>query len=84
MGGGFLIVFCIWLAGIAQAQSPAEALRREALDFSRNKQWDQAAEAYRKAISLEPNDPDTHYNLALVYKYKGDPQAARAEFEAAV
>ena len=32
---------------------------------------------------MEPNDADTHYNLALALKYKGDLQAAVEAFLAA-
>jgi len=37
---------------------------------------------YQKALELEPNDSDTHYNLALALKYKGEPQQSADEFEA--
>ena len=43
-----------------------------------------AADAYRKALALEPNDASTHYNLALALKYKGDARPATEEFEAAL
>ena len=61
----------------------AESLRKQALDLSQNKQWDQAIATYRKALAIEPNDADTHYNLALTLKYKGDAKSAAEEFEAA-
>ena len=53
---------------LAEAQTRAEVCRQQALTFSRNRQWEEAIEKYQEALRLEPNDPDTHYNLALVLK----------------
>src|SRR5438093_4072894 len=82
----WLLTFCLpvfpWM--ILQAQSQAERYRRQALKFSQNQQWDYAIEKYQQVLRLEPNDPDTHYNLALALKYKGEPQAAVKAFEAAL
>jgi len=39
---------------------------------------------YRKALTIEPDDADTHYNFALALKYKGEAKAAVEEFEAAL
>src|ERR1700676_3292527 len=67
--------------GFAQT---AEGYRRQAIELSRQKSWDEAVVFYRKALELAPNDPDTHYNLALTLKYKGDARPAEEEFEAAL
>src|SRR5580765_1379902 len=71
------------LSGVTAAQS-AQSYRQQAIELSRNKSWDQAIASYRKAVALEPSDPDTHYNLALTLKYKGDAKQAVEEFETTV
>ena len=48
------------------------------------KSWDQAIASYRKALALDPNDPSTHYNLALTLKYSGAARQSAEEFEAAL
>ncbi len=77
----FLLVLGLLFSASSSAQT-AGSYRQQAIDFSRNKSWDQAIASYRKALALEPNDPDTHYNLALTLKYKGDAKQAVEEFEA--
>src|SRR6267378_7477816 len=77
----FLLTLRLFLSTATLAQT-AGSYRQQAIDFSRNKSWDQAIASYRKALALEPNDPDTHYNLALTLKYKGDAKQAVEEFEA--
>src|ERR1700693_1244227 len=62
----------------------AESYRRQAVELSRQKSWDEALVLYRKALALAPNDPDTHYNLALALKYKGEANPAIEEFETAL
>src|SRR5260370_26084203 len=57
----------------------AQSYRQRAIELSRNKSWDQAIASYRKALDLEPNDADTHYNLALALKYRGDAKQAVKE-----
>ena len=77
----FLLALGLLFSGPAFAQT-AEAYRQHAIELSRNKSWDQAVDSYRKALALEPNDPVTHYNLALALKNKGDAGLAAEEFEA--
>jgi tetratricopeptide (TPR) repeat protein len=62
----------------------AESYRQKAIELSRLKSWDQAIANYRQALDLEPNDPSTHYNLALTLKYKGEAKQAIEEFDAAL
>ena len=78
----FLLVLSFLLSAPAFSQT-AESYRKQAIELSRNKSWDQAIENYRKALVIEPNDADTHYNFALTLKYKGEAKAAVEEFEAA-
>src|SRR5437867_11271073 len=79
----FLLVLGLLFSVPSSAQT-AQSYRQQAIELSRNKSWDQAISSYRKALALEPNDPDTHYNLALTLKYKGDAKQAVDEFEATV
>jgi len=79
----FFAVLGQLLSATAFSQT-AESYRERAIEFSRSKLWDQAIASYHKALDLEPNDPDTHYNLALTLKYKGDAKQAVEEFEAAL
>src|SRR5277367_5129891 len=77
-----LLLLCM-IAAPCLAQT-AESYRRQAIEESRQKSWDLALANYRKALELEPNDPLTHYNLALALKYKGEARQAVDEFEAAL
>jgi tetratricopeptide (TPR) repeat protein len=76
-----LFVLGLLLATPPLAQN-AESYRKQAVEFSRAKSWDEAIATYHKALDLEPNDVLTHYNLALALKYKGDARQAVEEFEA--
>ncbi|PYU58433.1 MAG: hypothetical protein DMG56_20520, partial [Acidobacteria bacterium] len=67
----FLLLLGLWLAAPSFGQT-VESYRQQAIELSRHKSWDQAIASYHKALDLKPNDPDTHYNLALTLKYKGD------------
>src|SRR5581483_7862801 len=79
----FLLVLLLLFSGPASAQT-ADTYRQRAIELSRNKSWDEAIADYHKALALDPNDPPTHYNLALALKYKGDAKQASEEFEAAL
>ena len=77
----FLLLLGLSLAAPSFAQT-VESYRQQAIELSRHKSWDQAIASYHKALDLKPNDPDTHYNLALTLKYKGDAKQAADEFDA--
>src|SRR5215472_16538658 len=77
------LVLMLAVAAPCFAQT-VETYRRAAIDLSRAKSWDEAIANYHKALELEPNDAETHYNLALALKYKGNPQQAADEFETTV
>src|SRR6202050_4875847 len=78
-----LVASVLVLSSPSFAQT-AETYRKQAIDLSRAKSWDAAVADYRKALELEPNDADTHYNLALTLNYKGDSRQAAEEFEQAI
>src|SRR5438874_6599093 len=73
-----VLIFVIAAPCFAQT---AERYRQRAIEDSRHKSWDEAIANYQKALSLDPNDSLTHYDLALALKYKGDMNAAADEFE---
>ncbi len=54
-----------------------EALRRQA-------RWGEAEEAYRAAIDLQPDLPDTHADLGRLYLLRGDARRAEAAFREAL
>ena len=62
----------------------AETYRKQAVEYSKEKSWDQAIANYREALKLEPNDAVTHYDLALALKYSGTPAQAVLEFQSAL
>src|SRR5689334_4131814 len=68
---------------ILDAETAAD-FRKQALVCSQKKQWEQAIALYRKALALESQDADTHYDLALALKYQGKSAAAVEEFTKAV
>ncbi len=81
MKGSLFLALMLAASGFAQT---AATYRRDATEFARQKSWDQAIAAYRKALEVEPNDALTHYDLALALKYKGEAKQAVDEFEAAL
>jgi Tfp pilus assembly protein PilF len=81
MAVALLLLFVIAVPGFAQT---AASYSKSATQFARQKSWDEAIAGYRKALELEPNNPLTHYDLALALKYKGEARAAATEFQAAL
>src|SRR5256884_4350595 len=79
-----LSVFLLALGPLFSARTPAqtaESYRQRAIELSRAKLWDEAIASYHQALELAPDDAQTHYNLALALKYKGDNRQAVDEFE---
>jgi tetratricopeptide (TPR) repeat protein len=48
--------------------------------YSDRKEYDAAVAAYRKAIKLEPDQPDMHFRLGHVYQAMGNMPAAETEY----
>src|SRR5207237_10756329 len=72
----FLLLLGLSFTAPSFAQT-AQSYRQRAIELARNKSWDQAIASYHKALDLEPNDSETHYNLALALRYKGDHSCVR-------
>ncbi|MSR77220.1 MAG: tetratricopeptide repeat protein [Candidatus Omnitrophica bacterium] len=61
--------------GLARASRISQKMMREnaqmhynlATVFLQNKRYKEAITEYEKALELMPNDPDTHYNLGILY-----------------
>lgn len=49
-----------------------------------NGEWQQAQEAYRKALELDPKQPEAHHNLGLSLKNHSQADQALVEFEQAI
>ena len=78
-----VLLLLLVIAAPSFAQT-AEGYRQQAIEESRHKSWDEAIANYQKALSLNPNDALTHYDLALALKYKGDPRQAAEEFKKSI
>jgi len=53
-----------------------------ALAYDQNQQYDEAEAEYKKALDIDPDDPDTHYNLGIIYDdYFQDKARAVAHYE---
>ena len=70
----------------AAAQNPTRALLLDTLGvvYSRFAQHEQAAQVLRKAVALEPKNPQFQFNLGSVEQFLGDASAARLAYETAV
>jgi tetratricopeptide (TPR) repeat protein len=70
----------------AAAQNPTRALLLDTLGvvYSRFEQHEKAAQVLRKAVALEPKNPQFQFNLGSVEQFLGDASAARLAYEAAV
>jgi tetratricopeptide (TPR) repeat protein len=53
-------------------------------EFSQKGQFEQAVEAYHKAIQINPDATGPFYNLGLAYKYLRQYERAAAAFESAL
>lgn len=64
---------------VKQKLSRQEALLHYNLgvSYAREKNYEMAIDEYERVISLNPNDADAHYNLAIIYdEYRKNPKRA--------
>jgi tetratricopeptide (TPR) repeat protein len=72
---------------IAAAEEPAQNLQSllaEARDAQSRRDFNAAAESYRKAVELEPSIPELWANLGLMYHESGKPAEAIRSFKEAI
>jgi len=51
------------------------------LAYGKLRRYEEAIEACKQAIRIEPDDVDTHYNLGLTYLILGDNGSALDEYK---
>jgi len=54
------------------------------VSYAKNKKFDEAEKAFKKALSLNPAHPMAHYNLGTAYMQQGKTAAAVGEFKEAI
>ena len=67
-----LILFLSLLCQILLAQSRIDSLVQLGVEFHDNGEYDNAIDAYKKALELEPNSELVNYEIALTYMYAKD------------
>jgi tetratricopeptide (TPR) repeat protein len=67
-----------------QEQTEAQRLLNEGNEFYRNDQDEQAVEAYKKAIGLDPNNGEIYFRLGLALSATGKKEEAEETFKKSV
>lgn len=57
-------------------QDLAEALHQQAMALHDQGEEEQALQAYHRALELDWARPETHYNIGLIHKYRGEWEAS--------
>jgi tetratricopeptide (TPR) repeat protein len=70
-------------AAAARALEGQQAVRRAAVHVARFR-YAAAADEYRKALEVQPNDPTVHNKLGICYQQLRDDSQARREYERAL
>jgi tetratricopeptide (TPR) repeat protein len=70
-------------AAAARALEGQRAIRRAATFFARS-QFSAAAEEYRKALEVQPNDATVHNTIGMCYQYMGNDAMARRHYDRAL
>ncbi|MGP8224644.1 MAG: tetratricopeptide repeat protein [Terracidiphilus sp.] len=89
-----VLAFCLAIAftnsnvnAVARAEEPVQTLQSllaEARDAQSRRDFNAAAESYRKAVELEPSVPELWANLGLMYHESGNPAEAIRSFKEAI
>lgn len=56
----------------------------QGLSFTRQGQWDRAAEEFRRAIEVNPHSYEAHFNLAWIHQKQGRKEEAGASLSRAI
>ena len=73
-------VLAVWLCRPALSRH----YNRRGLDAYRARNFKQATAHYKRAIALQPDNGNAHYNLALIYEDREDLPAAKQAYQQAV
>ncbi len=71
-------------AATPSGQEEVTAAFKKAVELARAGQLAEAEAAYKELLDKDPNIPEVHYNLGLVYRQKKDMAAAEAAFLKAI
>jgi len=74
----------LWRDTVAKRPDNARAHNNLGRVLQRDGRFDEAADHYAKAASLDPQNAQAHFNLGLVRFRQGDPEAAIPSFDRAV
>ncbi len=69
--------------GVARALEGQQSVRRAAVHVARGR-YAAAAEEYRKALAVQPNDPTVHNKLGICYQQLKNDSMARREYDRAL
>ena len=73
MPGG-LLSRCYWVGGSAENEF------NKGVDFAEKEDWDTAIACFSEAIRLKPDYAVAYNNRGVVYRKKGEPTKANADF----
>lgn len=73
-----------WVARQVRFEENDDPQTKVGIRYAQSDLWDEAAYAFSLAASTRPNDPTTHYNLALALYAVGDYDAAVTEIQQAI
>lgn len=69
--------------GVARTLEGQQSLQRAAVHVARGR-YSAAAEEYRKALEVQPNDASVHNRLGICYQQTGNDAMARREYDRAL
>ncbi|MCK7479019.1 MAG: tetratricopeptide repeat protein [Candidatus Moduliflexus flocculans] len=81
-----ILIFAAFLNGNSSSyayNSQAIQNYNQAVDFSKNGDFEQAIESFKKSVELDPAFSDAYYNLASLYEFMGKGDLALKYYELA-
>ena len=82
MSGENAVEYKVMTSAGAQFHSGDEYFRK-GLSLSKQGRWQEAANAYKESLRLDPNNPQTYLNLGFVYYELGYDREAQEAFDKA-
>jgi protein O-GlcNAc transferase len=76
-----LLLAPLLLSACAAKPRPLAHYQR-GIDYHGKGQWEDAIREYRRAIDLDPADPDPRFNLGVLYQDRGNLKEAKAQYQA--